>query len=98
MPHVYVADIQLGLHVGSPTTRAEVISNAVAAYGSCHPNLVALSGFSEKDYVYAFSNLMCQSSLVLGRGEIPFLRREGEECMEEGLCEGRTRRENGIRM
>jgi hypothetical protein len=43
-PHTYVADVQLGLHVGPPTTRTRCIPKAVC--GICFSNWAALSGFS----------------------------------------------------
>lgn len=58
----YVADEQLCLHVGSPTTGAGAAHEPVdclPAYGSCTPKWIALSVLSGRRCAYFCSNLMC---------------------------------------
>jgi hypothetical protein len=44
----YVADVQLSLHVGHPTTGAGVVPKAAACLWNLFPSWAALSGLSER--------------------------------------------------
>ena len=45
----YVADVQLGLHVGFPTTGVRLSLKLLPVCGICSPNWAALSGIIGKD-------------------------------------------------